>query len=251
MRQYAQILFQSVTGHSEPGQCGGCRLGGDLSVRTGRIRGLQTRRGDRQTLPACRRAVETQKRHGQQSAMRIRPQAVSLLLLLLRHFVHRHGDAHGRPYQTDGGRQLYRLQTAEDQAAERRQTDFDQDHARDPATDREPASRLADRGRFPAADRHPLQLYGRAALHAHSSPLQQVSKVPASARRGARNRFPPDELRLPPYGGHDLAAQQHSARGDFTDARPCRSGNHEHIPRQLRQRSDQRGSESALTAVTV
>ena len=55
--------------------------------------------------------------------MRIRPQAVSLLLLLLRHFVHRHGDAHDRPYQTDGGRRLYRLQAAEDQAAERRQTD--------------------------------------------------------------------------------------------------------------------------------
>jgi hypothetical protein len=36
--------------------------------------------------------------------------------------------------------------TAEDQAAERSQTDFDQDHARNPATDREPASGLADRG---------------------------------------------------------------------------------------------------------
>ena len=143
--------------------------------------------GDCQTLPACHRAVETQKHHGLQSAMRIRPQAVSLFLLLLRHFVHRHGDAHGRPDQTDGGRQLYRLQAAEDQAAERCQTDFDQDHARDPATDREPASGLTDRGRFPAADRHPLRLYGRAALHAHSNPLQQVSKIPAPARRGARN----------------------------------------------------------------
>ena len=152
-----------------------------------RFRGLQTRRGDCQTLPACHRAVETQKHHGQQSAMRIRPQAVSILLLLLRHFVHRHGDAHDRPYQTDGGRRLYRLQAAEDQAAERGQTDFDQNYARDPATDREPASGLADRGRFPAADRHSLRLYGRAALHAHSNPLQQVSEIPAPARRGARN----------------------------------------------------------------
>ena len=129
--------------------------------------GLQTRRGDRQTLPACRRAVETQKHLGQQSAMRIRPQAVSILLLLLRHIVHRHGDAHDRPDQTDGGRRLYRLQAAEDQAAERGQTYFDQDHARDPATDREPASGIADRGRFPAADRHPLRLYGRATLYMH------------------------------------------------------------------------------------
>lgn len=96
-----------------------------------------------------------------------------------------------------------------------------------------------------------IRLYGRAALHAHSNPLQQVSEIPAPARRGTRNRFPPDELRFPPYGGHDLAAQPHPARGDFTDARPCRSGNHEHIPRQLRQRSDQRSGESALTAVTV
>ncbi|MDU0259557.1 phage integrase SAM-like domain-containing protein [Alistipes finegoldii] len=48
-------------------------------------------------LPAAR-VIETQKQHGLQSAMRIRPQAVSILLLLLRHFVHRHGDAHGRPY---------------------------------------------------------------------------------------------------------------------------------------------------------
>lgn len=243
-----QILFQGITGHSEPGQYGGYRLGGALSVRTGRVRGLQTRRGDRQTLPACRRAVETQKHRGQQSAMRIRPQAVSILLLLLRHFVHRHDDAHGRPYQTDGGRRLYRLQEAEDQAAERGQTDFDQNHARNPATDREPASGLADRGRFPAADRHPLRLYGRAALHAHSDPLQQVPEIPAPARRGARNRFPPDELRLPPYGGHDLAAQPHPARGDFSDARPCRSGNHERLPRRLRQRSNQRGGESSLTA---
>ena len=71
----------------------------------------------------------------------------------------------------------------------------------------EPASGLADRGRFPAADRNPLRLYGRAALHAHSNPLQQVPKVSAPARRGTRNRFSPDELRLPPYGSHDLAAQ--------------------------------------------
>ena len=99
--------------------------------------------------------------------MRIRPQAVSILLLLLRHIVHRHGDAHDRPDQTDGGRRLYRLQAAEDQAAERGQTYFDQDHARDPATDREPASGIADRGRFPAADRHPLRLYGRATLYMH------------------------------------------------------------------------------------
>ena len=213
--------------------------------------GFEVSKLEEATAKRYRRAVETQKHHGQQSAMRIRPQVVSILLLLLRHFVHRHGDAHGRPYQTDGGRRLYRLQEAEDQTAERGQTDFDQNHASDPATDREPASGLADRGRFPAADRHPLRLYGRATLHAHSGPLQQVSKIPAPARRGARNRFSPDELRLPPYGGHDLAAQQHSARGDFTDARPCRSGDHEHIPRQLRQRSDQRGGESSLTAVAV
>ena len=155
------------------------------------------------------------------------------LLLLLRYLVHRHGDAYDCAHQAHGGRRLYRLQTTEDHAPEEREADLDQDLADHPAIDREPAIGLPDRGQLSAARRHSFRLYERTTLHAHSGSLRQVQKIPAKARRRVSDQFPFDELCFPAHGRHDLAAQPYSARGDFTDVGPCRSGNHQCLSQQL------------------
>ena len=160
-----------------------------------------------ETLPPASRLAKTQRYARTESTERIRPATLSFFLLLLRNVVRRYGLPYDRSYSTAGRRELYRLQTQQNQAPKERNCHPNPHYAGDSGIDRTAEICLAYCRKLFVTDHHLFRLYRREAIQPHPKPLRQISEIFEIVGRRTRHRLSFDKLCKPSYNGNDFAIQ--------------------------------------------
>ena len=112
-----------------------------------------------------------------------------------------------RSYSTAGRRELYRLQTQQNQAPKERNCHPHPHYAGDSGIDRTAAICLSYCRKLFVTDHHLFRLYGREAIQPHPKPLHQISEIFEIVGRRTRYRLSFNQLCKPSYNGNDLAIQ--------------------------------------------